>query len=154
MSLWRGLILQLNRRWWQQQYQRTHLVNVLRHGVRPLGLGQPGLDYVDPLCGEVLKREDVRPEADPVLVCQSLLQRAAEVLGEMSESPPGLSSFLRFGGREQAFRVFSRLERITKPPKTKRFRGLNASKSHHRRPYAQVSYSSCLLRFFLGEGIR
>lgn len=50
----------------------TCLVDVLRNRVRSLRLGKASLDDLDPLGGEVLQREDVRSEADPVLICQGL----------------------------------------------------------------------------------
>lgn len=46
----------------------SDLVNVFRDGVCPLGFGQAGLDRLDPLAREVLEGEDIRPEADPVLI--------------------------------------------------------------------------------------
>lgn len=54
--------------WFKEAIHGSDLVNVFRDSIRPLRFCQPGLDRLHPLAREVLQSEDVRPEADPVLV--------------------------------------------------------------------------------------
>lgn len=62
-------------------------MEALGHGIRSLQLRQPALDPLPPLDGEVMQGEDVRPEADPVLVGECLT--AGRGRGAMREAVVG-----------------------------------------------------------------